>query len=78
MTARYGHCNSSCTQSVLSVRECTGAVCRGRTGFKAGSPGSKVPVKPSLAMVVRARCGGDSDWDGQQPVQQVAMLEEVG
>lgn len=54
--------------------QCVGS----RTGFKAGSPGLKVPAKISLAVVIRARCGGDSDWNGQQPVQQVAMLEEVG
>ncbi len=38
---------------------------------------SNCKVWRSLVFIIRARCGVDSDWDGEQPMQQFAMLEQV-
>lgn len=38
---------------------------------------SKCKVWRSLVFIIRARCGPDSDWDGEQPMQQIATLEQV-
>ncbi len=38
---------------------------------------SSCKVWRSLVFIIRAGCGVDSDWDGEQPMQQTAMLEQV-
>ena len=38
---------------------------------------SKCKVWRSLVFIIRARCGVDGDWDGEQPMQQIAMLKQV-